>query len=251
MRNTRAKLAGAGEQEPVLLNLNALQQLHAGRTPRRLAQLVLGLVGYGAAIMTLVESGLGAASWNVLTEGISHQSGLSFGRATNVIALVVLLAWIPLREMPGLGTVLNVCLVGAAADWTATILPTPGTLPEQVVYLVCGLVALALFDALYLGAQFGAGPRDGLMTGLVRLTGRRIAVVRTAIEVVVATAGWLLGGTLGVGTVLVALCMGPLLGIFLPRLTVSLPRPVTRLAGTDEGRMHGCSPASSVTRRRW
>lgn len=225
--NTTTDLPAAGDQEPALLNLDALQQLRAGRTPRRLAQLLLGLVGYGAAVMTLVQSGLGAASWNVLTEGVSRQSGLSFGWATNLIALCVLLAWIPLREIPGLGTVLNVCLVGAAADWTAMVLPTPRALPEQVLYLVCGLVALALFDALYLGAQFGAGPRDGIMTGLVRLTGRPVAAVRTAIEVVVATSGWLLGGTLGVGTVLVALCMGPLLGIFLPRLTVSLSRPGT------------------------
>ncbi|MFK4111082.1 YitT family protein [Streptomyces sp. NPDC002176] len=173
--------------------------------------------------MTLVQSGLGAASWNVLTEGTATTLGISFGWATNLISLSVLLAWIPLRELPGLGTLLNVAIVGFAADATAAVLPRPqGTLTE-IAYLVLGLVALAFFDALYLGAQFGSGPRDGIMTGLVRLTRLPIAVVRTGIDVTVAGAGWLMGGTLGAGTVLVALCMGPLVGLFLPRVAVRLP----------------------------
>lgn len=141
----------------------------------------------------------------------------------NLISLLVLLAWIPLRELPGLGTLLNVAIVGFAADATATVLPRPHGTPAAIGYLVLGLVALAFFDALYLGAQFGSGPRDGIMTGLVRLTGLPIAAVRTGIEITVATAGWLLGGTFGVGTVLVALCMGPLVGYFLPRMAVRLP----------------------------
>ncbi|MFJ4985324.1 YitT family protein [Streptomyces sp. NPDC088732] len=173
--------------------------------------------------MTLVQSGLGAASWNVLTEGAAQVLGISFGWTTNLISLLVLLAWIPLRELPGLGTLLNVAIVGFAADATATVLPHPqGTLAEMG-YLMVGLVALAFFDALYLGAQFGSGPRDGIMTGLVRRTRLHIAAVRTGIEVTVAGAGWLLGGTVGVGTVLIALCMGPLVGYFLPRVAVRLP----------------------------
>ncbi|WP_234306560.1 YczE/YyaS/YitT family protein [Streptomyces sp. NRRL F-2799] len=173
--------------------------------------------------MTLVRSGLGAASWNVLTEGVAGNLGVSFGWATNLISLSVLVAWIPLRELPGLGTVLNVAVVGFAADATAAVLPRPqGTLTE-IAYLVAGLVALAFFDAVYLGAQFGSGPRDGIMTGLVRLTRLPVAVVRTGIDVAVAGAGWLMGGTLGAGTVLVALCMGPLVGFFLPRVAVRLP----------------------------
>ncbi|MGV9788489.1 membrane protein YczE [Streptomyces sp. NPDC003435] len=207
----------------MLARLNALAQFRAGRTTRRVLQLLVGLVGYGAAVMTLVQSGLGAASWNVLTEGTATTLGISFGWATNLISLSVLLAWIPLRELPGLGTLLNVALVGFAADATAAVLPRPqGTLTE-IAYLLLGLVALAFFDALYLGAQFGSGPRDGIMTGLVRLTRLPIAVVRTGIDVTVAGAGWLMGGTLGAGTVLVALCMGPLVGLFLPRVTVRLP----------------------------
>ncbi|WP_234432904.1 YczE/YyaS/YitT family protein [Streptomyces sp. NRRL S-1824] len=173
--------------------------------------------------MMLVQTGLGPASWNVLTEGAAKALGFSFGWTTNLISVFVLLAWIPLRELPGLGTLFNVAIVGFAADATATVLPHPqGTLGE-IGYLVLGLVALAFFDALYLGAQFGPGPRDGIMTGLVRLTRLPIAAVRTGIEITVAGVGWLLGGTVGVGTVLIALCMGPLLGYFPPRVAVRLP----------------------------
>ncbi|MCM0639335.1 membrane protein YczE [Cellulomonas wangsupingiae] len=211
---------------PTLLHLNAWEQLRAGRMWRRLIQLLIGLVGYGAAVMILVQSGLGAASWNVLTEGVARQTGMTFGWSTNVIAAVVLLAWIPLREMPGLGTLLNVCLVGLAADWTAALLPAADTPAAQIAYLALGIVCLALFDALYLGAQLGAGPRDGIMTGVTRATGQPVWRVRTCIEVVVAASGWLLGGTLGIGTILVALCMGPLLGVLLPRTVVRLTVPV-------------------------
>ncbi|MBB4685699.1 membrane protein YczE [Amycolatopsis jiangsuensis] len=205
-----------------IARLGPLAQLRAGRTPRRISHLLLGLIGYGASVMLLVRSGLGAASWNVLTEGIARSTHLSFGSATNLVALAVLVAWLPIRELPGLGTVLNVALVGFSADATARVLPQPHGFAAQLGYLLGGLVALAFFDALYLGAQFGSGPRDGLMTGLVRLTGKPIAVVRTAIEVVVAVAGWLLGGTVGFGTVLIAVCLGPLVGFLLPRVTVSL-----------------------------
>lgn len=205
--------------------MNAFAQLRAGRTARRVPQLLLGLVGYGAAVMVLVQSGLGTASWSVLTDGTAKSLGISFGWATNLISLLVLLAWIPLRELPGLGTVLDVAIVGFAADATALVLPAPRGTAAALAYLVLGLVALGFFDALYLGAQYGSGPRDGIMTGLVRLTRLPVAAVRTGIEVSVAGLGWLLGGTLGLGTVLVALCTGPLVGWFLPRLTVRLTDP--------------------------
>ncbi|MEU7734645.1 hypothetical protein AB0B51_16180 [Streptomyces griseus] len=208
---------------PVVARMTALAQLRAGRKARRIPQLALGLVGYGASVMLLVLSGLGAAGWNVLTEGTAQTLGISFGVATNLISLLVLLAWIPLRELPGLGTLLNVVIVGFAADATAIVVPAPQGLLAQIGCFALGLVALAFFDALYLGAQFGAGPRDGVMTGLVRLSRLPVAVVRTGIEVTAACTGWLLGGTVGVGTVLVALCLGPLVGFFLPRVAVRLP----------------------------
>ncbi|WP_443042056.1 membrane protein YczE [Streptomyces sp. B21-105] len=203
--------------------MDAAAQVRAARKARRIPQLLLGLAGYGAAVMVLVHSGLGAASWNVLTEGTAKALGISFGWATNLISLLVLFAWIPLRELPGLGTLLNVAIVGFAADATAAVLPDPQGSLAQIGYLALGLVALAFFDALYLGAQFGSGPRDGIMTGLVRLTRLPVALVRTGIEVTVAGVGWLLGGTIGVGTVLIALCMGPLVGYFLPLVAVRLP----------------------------
>lgn len=131
----------------------------------------------------------------------------------------------PRRELAGLGTLLNVAIVGFAADATATVLPDPQGIVAETGYLVLGLVALAFFDALYLGAQFGSGPRDGIMTGLVRLTHLPIAAVRTGIEVAVASVGWLLGGTVGLATVLIALCMGPLVGFFLPLVAVRLAAP--------------------------
>ncbi|MFF1845253.1 YitT family protein [Streptomyces sp. NPDC058217] len=213
----------ARHDQPLMIRMNAFAQIRAGRKARRIPQLLVGLVGYGAAVMMLVRTGLGPASWNVLTEGAAKALGFSFGWTTNLISVLVLLAWIPLRELPGLGTLFNVAIVGFAADATATVLPHPrGTLAE-IGYLVLGLVALAFFDALYLGAQFGAGPRDGIMTGLVRLTRLPIAAVRTGIEITVAGVGWFLGGTVGVGTVLIALCMGPLVGYFLPRVAVRLP----------------------------
>jgi uncharacterized membrane protein YczE len=207
----------------VTVRTNALAQLRAGRTARRIPQLLVGLAGYGAAVMVLVRSGLGTASWSVLTDGTARTLGISFGWATDLISVLVLLAWIPLREPPGLGTLLNVAIIGFAADATGSVLPDPrGTLAETG-YLLVGLLALAFFDALYLGAQFGSGPRDGIMTGLVRLTRLPLAAVRTGLDVTVAGVGWALGGSLGPGTVLVALCIGPLVGFLLPLLTVRPP----------------------------
>ncbi|RDD84616.1 YitT family protein [Streptomyces parvulus] len=220
--------------------MNAFEQVRASRKARRLPQLLIGLVGYGAAVMMLVKSTLGASSWSVLTEGISASLGISFGWATNLVSLLILISWIPLRELPGLGTVLNVAVIGFAADATAVVLPDPRGLPAQIGYLVVGLAALAFFDALYLGAHFGSGPRDGLMTGLVRLTRLPIALVRTAIEVSVTCAGWVLGGTVGVGTVLVALLVGPLIGFFLPLVAVRLPADGAR--GRVNGRTRAGRP---------
>lgn len=202
--------------------MSAGEQLRAEHKLRRLLQLLAGLIGYGTALALLVGSGLGASSWNVLAEGLAHRTGLSFGTATNLIALTVLVFWIPLRELPGLGTVLNVLLVGVAADASAHLLPAPGTLAEQLAHYSLGLLLFAFCDALYLGARFGAGPRDGLMTGAVRVTGQPLWMVRTGIEVLVVAVGWALGGTVGAGTVVLAVAAGPLVQTFLRRTTVPL-----------------------------
>lgn len=226
--------------DPAARRMSAGEQCRAGRRPRRLAQLIVGLVGYGASLTLLVESALGASSWNVLAEGVSGHTGLTFGWSTNLISVAVLVFWIPLREMPGLGTVLNVLLVGVSADATAAVLPTTDGVPHQVGYFVLGLAMLTFFDAVYLGARFGAGPRDGLMTGAVRLTGRPIWLLRTAIEVVVLATGWALGGTVGFGTLLIAVSMGPLVQLFLQHTTV-------RLAGDDDAlaAQHPSAPAAA------
>ncbi|MBN6033625.1 hypothetical protein JYK18_01770 [Amycolatopsis sp. 195334CR] len=203
--------------------MTAGEQLRAGKKLRRLPQLVAGLVGYGFSVTLLVESGLGASSWSVLAEGVSERTGLSFGWATNLIAVAVLLFWIPLRELPGLGTLLNVLLVGLSADLAVWLLPAPDGLGPRFGFFLLGLVLLTFFDAVYLGARFGSGPRDGLMTGAVRVSGKPIWLVRTAIEVVVLAVGWALGGTAGFGTLVVALAMGPFVQQFLRFTTVRLP----------------------------
>ena len=209
-------------QQLVAQRMSAAEQLRAEKKARRLIQLLIGLAGYGTALALLVGSGLGASSWNVLAEGIANRSELSFGMATNLVALVVLVFWIPLRELPGLGTFLNVVLVGAAADVAAHLIPPPGTLVEQLAHYSLGLVMFAFFDALYLGARFGSGPRDGLMTGAIRVTGQPLWKVRISIEVLVLAIGWLLGGTVGLGTMVLALAAGPLVQTFLRRTTVPL-----------------------------
>ena len=210
--------------KPILVarRMSAAEQLRAEKKPRRLAQLLIGLIGYGTALTLLVGSGLGASSWNVLAEGLAHYTGWSFGMATNLIAAAVLVFWIPLRELPGLGTVLNVVLVGTAADVTAHLIPAPGSVPEQLTHYVLGLVMFAYFDAAYLGARFGSGPRDGVMTGATRITGRPVWQVRTGIEAIVLTIGWVLGGTAGLGTVVLAVAAGPMVQAFLRHTTVPL-----------------------------
>lgn len=209
-----------------LANLSALEQLRAPRLPRRLAQLMLGLVLYGASMAMMLRSHLGLDPWDVLHEGLAHWLPLSFGAIVIVVGLAVLLLWIPLRQRPGLGTIANALVIGVATDLTLAVLQTPGSTAGRAALLVGGIVLNGLAGALYIGAQLGPGPRDGLMTGLVRRTGRSVRLVRTTLEVAVLVTGFLLGGTVGVGTVLYAVSIGPLVQLFLPRAVVRLePRP--------------------------
>lgn len=205
--------------------LGPVAQLRAGRLTRRLVQLLVGLVLFGATMALMVRAGLGLAPWDVLTFGIMNFVPLSFGTITVLMSVVVLLAWIPLRQAPGLGTIANALIVGVAADATLRILPAPETLPVQIGLLVTGIVGNGIAGALYIGAQLGPGPRDGLMTGLARRTGRSLRLVRTAIEVSVVAAGFALGGPVGIGTLLYALSIGPLVQVCLPRVLVALPGP--------------------------
>ncbi|MEU8837305.1 hypothetical protein [Streptomyces sp900116325] len=168
----------------------------------------------------MVAAGLGVPSWDVLHQGISRSTGLPFGWVVNGVGALVLLTWIPLRVRPGIGTISNILVVGLVADASLSILPTPGILAVRVALLLGGTALNAVATGLYIGAGLGPGPRDGLMTGLAR-HGISIRAARTAIEVAVVAGGWLLGGTVGVGTVLFAATIGPLTQLSLRRLRLA------------------------------
>lgn len=187
---------------------------------RRIVQLLVGLFLYGIAIALMVRAGIGVSPWDVLTQGLVVQTGLSFGLLVLIVGAVVLLLWIPLRQKPGVGTVLNVLLIGPSADLGLWLIPQQHEPLLQGLVFTAGLVLLAVATGLYIGARLGPGPRDGLMTGIVHRTGWRIWIVRTGIEVVVLTIGWLLGGQVGIGTLAFALLIGPLVNVTLPMLTV-------------------------------
>ncbi|MEU5593912.1 hypothetical protein [Streptomyces sp. NPDC020298] len=182
---------------------------------RRLIQLYAGLALYGASSALLVKSGLGLEPWNVLHQGLAKLTGLSMGVVLTIVGAAVLLLWVPLRQRPGLGTVSNVLVIGAAMDATLSALPDAHTLAVRIPLLVAGIVLNGAATGLYIAANFGPGPRDGLMTGLHRRTGRSIRLIRTAVELTVVATGFTLGGTIGVGTVLYALSIGPLAQVFL------------------------------------
>ncbi|MBC2905160.1 YczE/YyaS/YitT family protein [Streptomyces cupreus] len=185
------------------------------RLGRRLIQLYVGLALYGASSALLVEAGLGLEPWNVLHQGLAELTGLTIGVVSIIVGAAVLLLWIPLRQRPGLGTVSNVFVVGIAMDGTLAALPEAHTLTVRIPLLVAGIVLNGVATGLYIAARFGPGPRDGLMTGLHRRTGRSIRLMRTAVELAVVVSGFLLGGTIGVGTLLYALAIGPLAQLFL------------------------------------
>lgn len=196
-----------------------------GRVPRRLVQLYIGLPIYGLSLAMMVRADLGLDPWDVFHQGLVAHTPFSFGTVVIGVSFLVLLGWIPLRQWPGLGTISNAIGVGLVADSALWLLPAQTALPPRIGLLVGGVLLNGLATAAYIGARLGPGPRDGLMTGLVARTGGSVRVVRTAMEVIVLVIGWLLGGTVGVGTVLYALTIGPLVHVLLPRLTVP---PVVR-----------------------
>jgi uncharacterized membrane protein YczE len=204
-------------------------QLRVGRLGRRVPQLVVGLWLYGVSLALMLRSGLGLAPWDVFHQGVTQHVPLTIGQVIVATSFVLLLLWIPLREKPGVGTVGNALLVGISVDVTLAVLAAPEETGWRVAFLLLGVVGNALATAMYIGAQLGRGPRDGLMTGLARRTGRSLRLVRTLLEVTVVVLGVLLGGTLGVGTVLYALAIGPLSQLMLPSWLV--PVDISRAAG--------------------
>lgn len=191
---------------------------------RCLFQLFLGLGLYGLSISMIVRAGLGLDPWDVLTQGVHERfagpAGISFGMVVNLIGLAVLLLWIPLRQKPGVGTVANVLVIGTVANFGLGWIPADLALPLRAGLLVGGIVLNGVATGAYVGAGLGPGPRDGLMTGIVARTGWPVKWVRTAIEITVVAVGWLLGGSVGLGTILYAVAIGPLVHVFLPMFTI-------------------------------
>jgi uncharacterized membrane protein YczE len=214
------------------------------RLTRRLIQLYLGLVAYGVSMALMIRSRLGNMPWDVLHQGLAQHLGVSIGWVAIGVGAVALLAWIPLRQVPGIGTVSNVVVIGLVMDRALAVLPPAGGWPLRIVELIAGIVLNGLATGAYIGAGLGPGPRDGLMTGLARRTGRSIRLVRTAIEVVVVAAGWLLGGVFGVGTLLYAITIGPLAQLFLPLFTIGgRRRSASGVAGDGPVVVRETSPA--------
>jgi uncharacterized membrane protein YczE len=191
------------------------------RPGRRLIQLYAGLVLYGASMALQVRAGLGLDPWDVFHQGVADRTGLSFGTVVILTGGAVLLAWIPLRQRPGIGTISNVFVIGIAVDAALAVLPDAGSAPVAWAMLLAGVGLNGVASGAYIGAGLGPGPRDGLMTGLVRRTGGSVRIIRTTIEISVLAAGAVLGGTVGPGTVIYALSIGPLIHMLLPRLTVA------------------------------
>lgn len=205
--------------------------------PRRIVQLLVGLFLYGAGCALTVEAGLGVDPWTVFAQGLSVRTGIGIGWITNIVGFFVLLLWIPLRQKPGIGTIANILLVGTSMQIVLAVVPPVSGFAAQLATLLGGIVLVAVASGLYIGAHFGPGPRDGLMTGMNARLGWPIWVCRAFVEISVLLVGWLLGGTVGIGTVLFAVLIGPLVHIALPLLDA-------RNAGARQGRRIGVTRAT-------
>ena len=218
---------------------------------RRLLALYFGLWLYGFSMALMIRADLGLDPWDVFHQGVTRHVPLSFGTVTALTGVVVLLAWIPLRQRPGLGTVSNVIVIAVSVDAGIAMLPEFGDITARTAAMIGGVVLNAVASVLYIGAGMGPGPRDGLMTGLVARTGRSIRLIRTSLEVTVLATGWLLGGSVGIGTVVYALGIGPLIQMFVPLVSRYLPgfggtgrsvsacRDATNADAADSGVMDG------------
>lgn len=194
---------------------------------RRLIQLYVGLMLYGLASALMLRSNLGLDPWSVLHQGVAKHIGLSFGTVVLIVGAIVMLLWLPMRQRPGLGTISNMLLIGIASDAALALIGSPAGLPPRIAMLAAGIVLCGLASAAYIGAGFGPGPRDGLMTGVVARTGLSIRLVRTTIELLVLAGGWMFGGTVGLGTVLFTLSIGSLVQFFLAMMD-HRPAPALR-----------------------
>lgn len=212
----------------------------------RLIRLLLGLVLYGAGCALTISAGLGVDPWTVLAQGLARHTGIGVGWVTNIVGLMVMLLWIPLRQRPGLGTLANVLLVGTSMQVVVDLMPPVDGLLARIAVLAAGIVLVALASGLYIGARLGPGPRDGLMTGVSARFGTPIWLARGSVELSVLGVGWLLGGDVGVGTVAFAVLIGPLVHVALglldtaprPRAAADAPRVVTPAGNSTHPRSH-------------
>ncbi|CAM5780597.1 hypothetical protein CCAE64S_00577 [Castellaniella caeni] len=216
-----------------LAQLGPFEQLRAGRLGRRLTQLMIGLVFYGVSMGMMIRGSLGLAPWDALHIGLTHYFPVSFAWVFITVSFAVLLLWVPLREIPGVGTIANAITIGIATDLTMRVLDTPDHFLARLGLTVGGVALCGLGSALYIGVQLGRGPRDGLMTGLQRVTGLSLRLVRTALEVSVLLVGLMLGGVglFGIGTVLFALLIGPLTQAMLPWAMIEVETDPRHAAG--------------------
>jgi uncharacterized membrane protein YczE len=196
------------------------------RMTRRLIQLFLGLALYGISLGIMVRANLGLDPWDVFHQGLSERTGISLGMMVNLVGAVVLLLWIPIRQRPGIGTIANVFLIGTFADISLWLIPPVESLSLGIAMMLAAVLLNGVATGAYIGAGLGPGPRDGLMTGLVKRTGGSVRVIRTSIEVTVLAVGWMLGGTVGFGTVLYAVAIGPIVHRTLPLFAIAEREPV-------------------------
>lgn len=196
--------------------------------PQRIVHLLVGLALYGAGCAIMVRAGIGLDPWTVFAQGVSLQTGIGIGWVTNIVGFLVLLLWIPLRQKPGLGTLANILLVGTSMQATLAVFPAIDGFALQVLVFLLGMMLVAFASGLYIGADFGPGPRDGLMTGLRARFGWPIWAARLVVEASVLLAGWLLGGSVGLGTILFALGIGPLVHRTLPLFDLRRRRDARR-----------------------
>lgn len=218
-----------------LANATPLAQLKGGKLALRLSQLFLALFLYGFSLSLMIRAQLGLDPWDTFHDGLSDLLPLSFGSVVILTGVCVLLLWIPLRQMPGLGTIANAIIIGLAADLGLMLIADGDSLTARVSLLIMGIVLNGVATASYIGAQLGPGPRDGLMTGIVNRTGWSVQVVRTSIEVSVLFLGWLLGGSIGIGTLAYAFSIGPLVQFMLPLFIVPIRDSNANVSSADAG----------------
>ena len=212
--------ASERRRHPRLDNLSLRDQLGVDRLGRRLVQMMIGLTGFGLSLAMLLRSGLGGAPWDVFHAALAERLGATVGSMSIAVSFVLLLLWIPLRERLGIGTVANAIWVGVSIDLGMLILPEASSLPVAIALMLLGVVVNGISGAVYIGAQLGAGARDGLMTALSRVLARPVGPVRIVLEVIVLVTGWLLGGPLGLGTVVYAIALGPVIQLALPHVLI-------------------------------